>query len=99
MPVSQAIFSNTEPDSGEIRVLVQTINNVDFIKAVTVSNQDLDGNNISISLKEAESIRAALTASVASGIDGKNVLSVDSISEKPNYFFFRYRRSISSYGK
>ena len=74
MPVSQAIFSNTEPDSGEIRVLVQTINNVDFIKAVTVSNQDLDGNNISISLKEAESIRAALTASVASGIDGKNVL-------------------------
>ena len=69
MPVSQAIFSNTEPDSGEIRVLVQTINNVDFIKAVTVSNQDLDGNNISISLKEAESIRAALTASVASGID------------------------------
>ena len=39
MPVSQAIFSNTEPDSGEIRVLVQTINNVDFIKAVTVSNQ------------------------------------------------------------
>lgn len=87
MPVSQAIFSNTEPDSGEIRVLVQTINNVDFIKAVTVSNQDLDGNNISISLKEAESIRAALTASVASGIDGKNVLSVDSISEKPNYFF------------
>jgi len=87
MPVSQAIFSNTEPESGEIRVLVQTINNVDFIKAVTVSNQDLDGNNISISLKEAQSIRAALTASVASGIDGKNILSVDSISEKPNYFF------------
>ena len=36
MPVSQASFSNNAPDEGEIRILVQTINNVDFIKAVTV---------------------------------------------------------------
>ena len=87
MPVSQAIFSNTEPESGEIRVLVQTINNVDFIKAVTVSNQDLDGNNMRISLSEAQSIRAALTGSVTTNVDNKNNLTVASISEKPNYFF------------
>ena len=87
MPVSQAIFSNTEPESGEIRVLVQTINNVDFIKAVTVSNQDLDGNNMRISLSEAQSIRAALTGSVTTNVDNKNTLTVASISEKPNYFF------------
>ena len=87
MPVSQASFSNNAPDDGEIRILVQTINSVDFIKAVTVSNQDLDGNNIRISLNEVESIRAALTGSVSTGIDNKNTLEVESISEKSNYFF------------
>ena len=87
MPVSQASFSNNAPDEGEIRILVQTINNVDFIKAVTVSNQDLDGNNIRISLNEIESIRAALTGSVVTGVDNNNILQVESISEKSNYFF------------
>ena len=87
MPVSQASFSNNAPDEGEIRILVQTINNVDFIKAVTVSNQDLDGNNIRISLNEIESIRAALTGSIVTGVDNNNILQVESISEKSNYFF------------
>jgi len=87
MPVSQASFSNNAPDDGEIRILVQTINNVDFIKAVTVSNQDLDGNNIRISLNEVESIRAALTGSIVTGVDDNNILQVESISEKSNYFF------------
>ena len=87
MPVSQASFSNNAPDDGEIRILVQTINSVDFIKAVTVSNQDLDGNNIRISLNEVESIRAALTGSAITGTDSKSILQVESISEKSNYFF------------
>ncbi len=83
MPVSQASFSNNAPEDGEIRILVQTINNLDFVKAVTVSNQDIDGNNIRITLNEIESIRAAIT----SGSDSVSTLQVESISEKSNYFF------------
>ena len=87
MPVSQASFANNAPVSGSIRILVQTINSVDFIKAITISNEDLGGNNIRISLNEVESIRAALTSSALTGVDNNNILQVESISEKSNYFF------------
>ena len=87
MPVSQASFANTAPATGSIRILVQTINNVDFIKAITIHNQDKGGNNVRISLNEVESIRAALTGSVVTGVDNNNILQVESISEKSNYFF------------
>ena len=87
MPVSQASFANNAPVSGSIRILVQTINSVDFIKAITISNEDLGGNNIRISLNEIESIRAALTGSIVTGVDNNNILQVESISEKSNYFF------------
>jgi hypothetical protein len=87
MPVSQASFANKTPETGSIRILVQTINSVDFIKAITISNKDLGGNNIRISLNEVESIRAALTSSIVTGVDNNNILQVESISEKSNYFF------------
>ena len=38
---SQGVFANQSPDSGSIRVLYQTINNKDVVKAITISDVDL----------------------------------------------------------
>ena len=60
---SQGVFANQSPDSGSIRVLYQTINNKDVVKAITVSDIDINGDNIAISLTELDTITLPLTGS------------------------------------
>ena len=79
---SQGEFAQTAPASGSIRVFFQTINNKDVVKALTVSDVDKDGDDISISLTELDVINLPLSAS---GVDV--TLQVDSIIQKPGYHF------------
>lgn len=78
----QGVFANQTPDSGSIRVLYKTINNQDHIKAITVSDVDKTGDDISISLNELQTINIPLSAS-----GEKLALDSFSINEKNGYFF------------
>ena len=82
MSVAPGTFANQAPDSGSIRVFYQTINNKDVVKAITVSDVDKDGDDISISLTELDTITLPLSAS------GQNVeLVINSIKQKSGYHF------------
>ena len=78
-----AQFKNTSPASGQIKVLYRTINGVNTIKAITVSNVSKGGENIELSLGELQSIQFAVSASGHSPI-----LEVEAGSKKPNYYYF-----------
>lgn len=79
---SQGVFANQSPDSGSIRVLYQTINNKDVVKAITVSDIDINGDNIAISLTELDTITLPLT-----GSGGNIELVISSIKQKDGYHF------------
>lgn len=79
---SQGVFANQSPDSGSIRVLYQTINNKDVVKAITISDVDINGDNIAISLTELDSLKLPLT-----GSGGNSELIVTSIKQKNGYHF------------
>ena len=79
---SQGVFANISPDSGSIRVLYKTINGQDYIKALTVSNKDENGDDIALSLNELQTINIPLT-----GSGGAVALDAISINEKSGYFF------------
>ena len=79
---SQGVFANQSPDSGSIRVLYQTINNKDVVKAITVSDIDINGDNIAISLTELDTITLPLT-----GSGGNTELVISSIKQKDGYHF------------
>lgn len=58
--VTQGNFAETSPPTGSIKVLYKDQNGVSNIRALTVSNVDLDGNNIQLSLDALEQIRIFL---------------------------------------
>lgn len=83
---SQGQFSNTPPHntgapSGSIRVLFKNINGQPNIKALTVSNADLSGDDIALSLNELDRITLPLSAS------GNISLDINSITDRNGYFF------------
>ena len=77
----QGVFSNTAPASGTITVLHKDINGQQQIKAINVSNTDIDGDNIALSLNELSKITLPLTGS------GNVSLDILDINEKSGYFF------------
>ena len=79
---SQGVFAQTAPQSGEIRVFYQTINGEDHIKALTVSNLDIDLDNVANSLNELQTISIPVT-----GSGEVQQLEVISINEKNGYYF------------
>jgi len=79
---SQGVFSNEGVLSGDIKVLYQTINGKQHIKALNVSNVDKDGDDISLSLAELDSITIPISSS-----GELTTLSVVSITEKVGYYF------------
>ena len=79
---SQGVFAQTAPQSGEIRVFYKTINGEDHIKALTVSNLDIDLDNVANSLNELNTIRIPIT-----GSGEVQQLEVISINEKNGYYF------------
>jgi len=79
---SQGVFAQTAPSSGEIRVFYKTINGEDHIKALTVSNLDIDFDNVAASLNELQTISIPIT-----GSGEVQQLEVISISEKSGYYF------------
>ena len=58
--VTEGNFATTAPPAGAIKVLYKTQGGVDNIRALTISNVDLDGNDISLSLDAVEIIKAFL---------------------------------------
>ena len=56
-------FATTAPPAGSIKVLYKTQGGVDNIRAITISNVDLDGNDISLSLDAIEVLKAFLGGS------------------------------------
>lgn len=79
---SQGVFANQAPDSGSIRVLYQTINNKDVVKAITVSDVDINGDNIAISLTELNTLSLPITSS---GVNTE--LEITSIKQKNGFHF------------
>ena len=79
---SQGVFSNEGVLSGDIKVLYQNINNKLHVKALNVSNLDKDGDNISLSLAELDTISLPLSSS-----GEMTTLTVISITEKTGYYF------------
>ena len=79
---SQGVFAQTSPQSGEIRVFYKTINGEDHIKALTVSNLDIDLDNVANSLNELRTISIPIT-----GSGEVQQLEVTSINEKNGYYF------------
>lgn len=79
---SQGVFAQTAPQSGEIRVFYKTINGEDHIKALTVSNLDIDLDNVANSLNELNTISIPIT-----GSGEVQQLEVISINEKNGYYF------------
>ena len=79
---SQGVFSNEGASIGEIKVLYQTINGKQHIKALNISNVDSDGDDIALSLAELDSISLPLSSS-----GELTELNVISITEKVGYFF------------
>ena len=81
---SQGVFSNTQfaSPSGSIRVLYQTINGKDHVRALNIQAVDADGDDIGITLRELETISVPIT----SGSNELTTLRVLSISEKPQNF-------------
>ncbi len=79
---SQGVFAQTAPQSGEIRVFYKTINGQDHIKALTVSNLDIDFDNVANSLNELQTISIPVT-----GSGEVQQLEVISINEKNGYYF------------
>ena len=78
---SQGQFSNTPPASGSINVLYKTINNQEHVKAITIRNSDLDGDDIGLSLNELQRISLPITGS------GNVSLAVNSVNEKNDFYF------------
>ena len=58
--VTAGNFALASPPTGSIKVLFKNVSGVSNIRALTISNVDLDGNNIKLSLDEIQSIRAYL---------------------------------------
>lgn len=58
--VTEGNFPNQTPPTGSIRVLYKNTNGVSNIRALTISNVDLDGSNIRLSLDALEQIRIFL---------------------------------------
>lgn len=54
------LFLETAPALGQMRVLYKTTNGYDQVRAITISNVDINGNNVELSLDAVEQIRAAL---------------------------------------
>lgn len=54
------LFIETAPAAGQMRVLYKTTNGYDQVRAITISNVDINGNNVELSLDAVEQIRAAL---------------------------------------
>jgi hypothetical protein len=79
---SQGVFSNEGVLTGDIKVLYQTINGKQHVKALNISNTDNDGDDVSISLNELEYISLPLSSS-----GEMTNLEVISITEKPGYYF------------
>ena len=79
---SQGVFSNEGVLSGDIKVLYQTINGKQHVKALNVSKVDKDGDNISLSLAELDKISLPLSSS-----GQMTSLDVITITEKQDYFF------------
>lgn len=79
---SQGVFSNEGASPGQIKVLYQTINGKQHIKALNISNVDSDGDDIALSLAELDSISLPLSSS-----GELTELNVISITEKVGYFF------------
>ena len=79
---SQGVFSNEGALTGEIKVLYQTINGKQHIKALNISNVDSDGDDIALSLAELDSISLPLSSS-----GELTELNVISVTEKVGYFF------------
>ncbi len=63
IPVTLGNFATTAPPAGSIRVLYKTQGGVDNIRAITISNVDLDGNDISLSLDAIEVLKVFLGGS------------------------------------
>lgn len=79
---SQGVFSNEGVLSGDIKVLYQTINGKQHVKALNISNLDKDGDDISLSLAELDTISLPLSSS-----GELTTLTVLSITEKVGYYF------------
>ena len=60
--VTQGLFAETAPNPGEIKVLYKNQNGLDNVRAITISNVDLNGNNVKLSLDAVEQIRTALNS-------------------------------------
>jgi len=58
--VTQGNFAESAPPTGSIKVLYKDQNGVSNIRAVTISNVDLDGNNVRLSLDAIEQLRVFL---------------------------------------
>lgn len=79
---SQGVFSNEGVLSGDIKVLYQTINGKQHVKALNISKVDKDGDDISLSLAELDAISLPLSSS-----GELTNLQVLSITEKTDYYF------------
>ena len=73
--VTQGNFSQTSPPTGAIKVLYKDQNGVSNVRAVTISNVDLDGNNIKLSLDAIEQLRVFLGAQAPLTREQLNVIS------------------------
>lgn len=82
-------FAEKAPDPGHIRVLYKDQNGVSNIRALTVSNVDLDGNNVRLSLDALEQIRIFLggqTPLTRTQLDVLSRAAKPSIEGKDYYF-------------
>ena len=51
------LFIETAPAAGQMRVLYKNTNGYDQVRAITISNVDINGNNVELSLDAVEQIR------------------------------------------
>jgi len=83
---TQGVFSNIAVPSGSINILYRTINGEDHIKAITVSDEDIQDNdpksNIGLSLEQLETIRLPLSSS-----GELTSLRILSVTKKNGYHF------------
>lgn len=77
-------FANTTPTTGQLRIFYKVLpNGTDEIKAITISNTDKNGRILTPSLREVNSIRAAITGS---GV--KTEMNVLEFAQRPASYFY-----------
>ena len=86
------LFIETAPAAGQMRVLYKPTNGSDQVRAITISNVDINGNNVKLSLDAVEQIRAALNDTSGSTVpltqDQLNVITKTSKPKSGNTSYY-----------